>query len=46
MEDGIEDATAEAYMGLCGHHFEDIKEDQYRFLPHQHSELEWEMMDP
>ena len=23
-----------------------MKEDQYRFLPHQNPELEWAMMDP
>jgi len=46
MEDGIEDAAIEACMGLRGRHFEDMKEDQYRFLPHQHPELEWAMMDP
>ena len=46
MEDGIEDVAAEAYMGLYGRRFEDMKEDQYRFLPHQHPELEWAMMDP
>ena len=41
-----EDASVEACMGLCGCHFEDMKEDQYRFLPRQHPELEWAMMDP
>ena len=46
MEDGIEDAAAEACMGLHGRRFEDMKEDQYQFLPRQHPELEWEMMDP
>ena len=46
MEDGIEDEAAEACMGLRGRCFEDMKEDQYRFLPHQHPELEWAMMDP
>jgi len=45
MEDGIEDAAAEACMGLHGHRFEDMKEDQYRFLPCQHPKLEWAMMD-
>ena len=25
---------------------DDVKEDQYRFLPHQHSKVEWAMMDP
>ena len=29
MEDGIEDAAAEACMGLYGRRFEDMKEDQY-----------------
>ena len=29
MEDSIEDAAAVACMGLCGHRFEDMKEDQY-----------------
>ena len=46
MEYGIEDAAAEACMGLRGRRFEDMKEDQYRFLPRQHPELEWAMMDP
>ena len=46
MEDGIEDAAAEAYMGLHARRFEDMKEDQYRFLPRHHPELEWAMMDP
>ena len=46
MEDGIEDAAAEACIGLCGRRFEDMKDDQYRFLPHQHLELGWAMMDP
>ena len=46
MEDGIEDAATEACMGLCGHRFEDMKENQYQFLPRQHPELEWAMMDP
>ena len=46
MEDSIEDAAAEACMGLCGCRFEDMKEDQYRFLPHQHPKLERAMMDP
>ena len=46
MEDGIEDAAAEAYMGLHARRFEDMKEDQYRFLPRQHPKLKWAMMDP
>ena len=46
MEDGIEDAAAEACMGLHGHRFEDMKEDQYRFIPHQHPKLEWAIMYP
>ena len=46
MEDSIEDAAAVAYMGLHGRRFDDMKEDQYRFLPRQHPELEWAMMDP
>ena len=46
MEDGIEDAAAEACMGLRGCYFEDMKEDQYRFLPRQHPELEWAIMNP
>ena len=44
MKDIIEDAAAEACIGLHGHRFEDMKDDQYRFLPHQHPELEWAMM--
>ena len=46
MEDSIEDAAAAACMGLCGRRFEDMKDDQYQFLPYQHPELEWAMMDP
>ena len=46
MEDSIEDAAAAACMGLHGHRFEDMKDDQYQFLPHQHPELGWAMMDP
>ena len=46
MEDSVEDAAAAAYMGLRGRRFEDMKEDQYRFLPRQHPQLEWVMMDP
>ena len=46
MEDSIEDAAAEACMGLHGCYFDDMKEDQYQFLPHQHLELEWAVMDP
>ena len=46
MEDGIEDTAAKAYMGLRGRRFEDMKEDQYRFLPWQYPKLEWTIMDP
>jgi len=46
MEDSIEDGAAAACMGLHGRRFEDMKEDQYRFLPHQQPELEWAIMDP
>ena len=46
MEDSIEDAATVACMGLHGRRFEDMKDDQYRFLPCQHPELEWAMMDP
>ena len=46
MEDNIEEAAVAACMGLCGRRFENMKEDQYRFLPRQHPELEWAMMDP
>ena len=46
MEDSIEDAAAIAYMGLRGRRFDDMKEDQYRFLPHQHPNLGWAIMDP
>jgi len=46
MEDSIEDAAAEACIGLRGRRFEDMKDEQYRFLPHQHLELGWAMMDP
>ena len=33
MEDSIEDAAVVACMGLRGRRFDDMKEDQYRFLP-------------
>ena len=46
IEDSIEDAAAVAYMGLRGRCFDDMKEDQYRFLPHQHPDLGWAIMDP
>ena len=46
MEDSIEDAAAVACMGLRGCRFEDMKEDQYCFLPHQHLNLGWAIMDP
>ena len=46
MEDSIEDAAAAACMGIRGHRLEDMKEDQYQFLPRQHPELEWAIMDP
>ena len=46
MEDSIEDIAAKACMGLRGRRFDDMKEDQYRFLPRQHPKLEWAMMDP
>ena len=46
MEDSIEDIAAVACMGLRGRHFEDMKEGQYCFLPRQHLDLGWEIMDP
>ena len=46
MEDSIEDAAVVAYMGLRGCRFDDMKEDEYRFLPHQHPDLGWAIMDP
>ena len=46
MEDSIEDAAALAYMGLRGRRFDDMKEDQFRFLPCQHPNLGWTIMDP
>ena len=46
MEDSIEDAATEACIGLRGHRFEDMKNDQYQFLPHEHLELVWAMMNP
>ena len=45
-EDSIEDAAAVACMGLRGRRFDDMKEDQYRFLPRQHPDLGWAIMDP
>ena len=46
MEDSIEDVAAAACMGLRGRRFEDMKEDQYHFLPLQHLDLGWAIMDP
>ena len=46
MEDSIEDVAAVACMGLHGHRFDDMKEDQYHFLPRQHPDLGWAIMDP
>ena len=46
MEDSIEDAAVVACMGLRGRRFDDVKEDQYRFLPRQHPDLAWAIMDP
>ena len=46
MVDSIEDAIVVPCMGLHGRRFKDMKDDQYRFLPRQHPELEWAMMDP
>ena len=46
MEDSIEDAAVVACMGLHGRRFDDMKEDQYRFLPRQHPNLGWAIMDP
>ena len=46
MEDSIEDAAYEACMGLRVRRFDDMKEDKYRFLPRQHLEMEWAIMDP
>ena len=46
MEDSIEDAAVVACMGLRGRRFDDMKEDQYHFLPHQHPNLGWAIMDP
>ena len=33
MEDSIEDAAAAASMDLCSRRVEDMKDDQYQFLP-------------
>ena len=46
MDDSIEDAAAAACMGLRGRRFEDMKDDQYRFLRCQCPKLEWAMMEP
>ena len=46
IEDSIEDAAAVACMGLCGRCFDDMNEDQYHFLPRQHPDLAWAIMDP
>jgi len=39
MEDSIEDAAAVAYMGLHDRRFDDMKEDQYCFLPRHYPNL-------
>ena len=36
LEDSIEDAAAEACIGLRGRRFEVMKNGQYRFLHHKH----------
>jgi len=46
MEDSIEYTAFEACLGLHGRRFDDMKGDQYYFLPRQHLELEWAKMDP
>ena len=33
-------------MGLRGRRFDDMKEDQYCFLPRQHPDLGWAIIDP
>jgi len=46
MEDSIEDVAAVACMGLRGRRFDDMKQDQYQFLPRQHFNLGWAIIDP
>jgi hypothetical protein len=46
MEDSIEDATFEACLGLRGCRFDDMKRDNYQFLPREHPIMGWAMMDP
>jgi hypothetical protein len=36
MEDSIEDSAFEVSLGLRGRRFDDMKWDNYRFLPHEH----------
>ena len=46
MEESMNDATFEAYMGLHAQRFGDMMEDQFQFLPRYHHELGWAMMKP
>jgi hypothetical protein len=46
MEDSMEDVAFEACMGLRRRRFDDMKWDHYRFLPREHLEMGWAMMDP
>jgi hypothetical protein len=46
MEDSIEDAAFEACLALRGCRFDDMKWDNYRFLPRKHPIMGWAMVDP
>jgi hypothetical protein len=46
IEESMDDAAFEAYMGLHAQRFGDMMEDQFRFLPRYHHELGWVMMEP
>jgi hypothetical protein len=44
MEESMDDAVFEAYMGLRAQCFADTMEDQFQFLSRYHHELRWPMM--
>jgi hypothetical protein len=46
IEEIMDDAAFEAYMGLRARRFGAMIEDQFRLLPCHHHELGWAMMKP
>jgi hypothetical protein len=44
MEENMDDAAFEAYMGRPARRFGDMMKDQFWFLPRYHHELGWAMM--